>query len=145
MRALCHAVLSKLAVLASSGSGPEEPVAAAARGAPAAMAMDSGITTGADAWFSTLVAALPSIAAALDATVSKVAAAVAAAAGGGAAGGPPVSLDSARSALRVLDVLQSSLPAAAALVPALAGLVAKVQANDVLARLFAAVKADRVG
>lgn len=123
-------------------------MAAAARGAPAAMALDSGIggtTTGADAWFSTLVAALPSIAAALDATVSKVAAAVAAAAGGGAAGGPPVSLDSARSALRVLDVLQSSLPAAAALVPALAGLVAKVQANDVLARLFAAVKADRVG
>ena len=116
------------------------------------MALDSGIgstATGADAWFSTLVAALPSIAAALDATVSKVAAAAAAAAaaGGGAAGagGPPVSLDSARSALRALDVLQSSLPAAAALVPALTGLVAKVQANDVLARLFAAVKADRVG
>lgn len=94
-----------------------------------------------------LLAALPAIAAALDSTMTKVVAAAAAAlaAGSAAGSGAPVPLDNARSALRLLDALVSRLPAVSLPCREVASLVSKVEGSDVLARLYATVKADRVG
>ena len=115
-----------------------------------AMTLDSGSSVSSDSsWPSVIHAALPAIAATLDATVSKVQAAVVAAnaassGGASASSGPPVPIDNARSALRVLDCLVTRMGAEAPC-RAIADLVLKVESNDVLARLYAAVKADKFG